>query len=62
MWMMGTLSLPTGREQEEIVRHIEKASAHLRKIEGAVSAAVSRLIEYRCALITNAVTGKIKVV
>ena len=54
--------LPTQREQEKIVEYIHKETAKIDALRAKNMAAVKKLKEYRTALITNAVTGKIKVV
>jgi type I restriction enzyme, S subunit len=53
--------LPPKAEQEEISRFLEKVSAGTALAESRVRDAIGKLKEYRAALITNAVTGKIDV-
>ena len=54
--------LPSISQQEQIVKHLETEVGSISEISGKVSDVVAKLKEYRTALITNAVTGKIKVV
>jgi type I restriction enzyme S subunit len=54
--------LPPLEEQKEIVGHIRNNVSRIEAVSGHVQDAIDRLKEYRTALITNAVTGKIKVV
>lgn len=56
------MCVPPEEEQTKIVEFLEKEIVKFDKMEKAVQEAVSKLKEYRIALITNAVTGKIKVV
>lgn len=55
------IPIPDLDEQKEIVQYLDKKSfevdAHAKKVEQAVT----KLLEYRSSLITNAVTGKIDV-
>lgn len=51
---------PTG-EQELIAEHIDGSCAKIDVLAGKVNVAIERLQEYRSALITAAVTGKIDV-
>ncbi len=44
-----------------IVEYLEQFGARLHRIVGAITSAIEHLTEYRSALITNAVTGKIDV-
>lgn len=53
--------LPSVKEQELIVAKLEKQTAKIDKLEAAVTEAISRLAEYRSALITAATTGQIDV-
>jgi len=55
------LLIPPLREQEEIVDHIEAASARLDALIAKVREGLETLGEYRTALIAAAVTGKIDV-
>jgi type I restriction enzyme S subunit len=52
---------PPKKEQEAIVSYLEKHVGELNKMAEKVEAAVTRLTEYRTALITAATTGKIDV-
>ena len=54
--------LPSISQQEQIVKHLETEVGNISEISGKVTDVVAKLKEYRTALITNAVTGKIKVV
>ena len=53
--------IPAKAEQELIVNHIKNEEKLFRDLKKKVQAIVFHLKEYRTALITNAVTGKIKV-
>lgn len=55
------IALPSFKEQENIVSFLENSLEELDAVESKVESAISRLTEYRTALITNAVTGKIDV-
>jgi type I restriction enzyme S subunit len=55
------LPVPPSDEQEEIVRTIYELTTRLDGQRRAVESVIDRLREYRSALITNAVTGKIDV-
>lgn len=55
------LPVPPSEEQEEIVRNIHDLTTRLDGQRKAVDSVIDRLREYRSALITNAVTGKIDV-
>jgi type I restriction enzyme S subunit len=48
-------------EQEQIARYLDKEETRLRALIGSVNNAIDRLLEYRTALISAAVTGKIDV-
>lgn len=48
-------------EQLAIAAYLDMETVKLDALVGKVAAAVERLQEYRCALITAAVTGKIRV-
>jgi type I restriction enzyme S subunit len=48
-------------EQAEISRVLEREQSELDTLEEKVSNVIQYLREYRSALITNAVTGQIKV-
>lgn len=56
-----TISLPPLREQRSIADYLDQETARIDQMVGAVEAAIERLLEYRTALITAAVTGKIDV-
>ena len=53
--------VPNRAEQDAIVANISRREAELRQAQFLVERAISCLGEYRSALITNAVTGKIDV-
>jgi len=53
--------VPPSSEQIEIVDWIDRASIRVNSVYVSVERAIERLSEYRAALITNAVTGKIDV-
>lgn len=55
------LPLPPRDEQAAIVRFISEHSSEIDPMATKVTLAIERLLEYRSALITNAVTGKIDV-
>jgi type I restriction enzyme S subunit len=55
------IPLPPDDEQHRIILYLKNNIAHLRRVTTAVEMAIQRLLEYRSALITNAVTGKIDV-
>ncbi len=55
------IPLPPSEEQDKIVDHVSTENVHLDKVSSKVNAAIQSLEEYRSALITNAVTGQIKV-
>jgi type I restriction enzyme S subunit len=54
-------AIPSVKEQEAIVRHLDEEVAKIGEMHGKVETAIDRLQEYRSALITAAVTGKIDV-
>jgi type I restriction enzyme S subunit len=54
-------TLPPLSEQEEIIQYVDKNLGYIDVVETKVNGAIARLEEYRSALITNAVTGQIKV-
>lgn len=58
-----SLAIPTPpyKEQETIVESLVKSTKEIDKATQIINSAVTRIKEYRSALITNAVTGKIKV-
>ncbi|XHX75872.1 MAG: hypothetical protein RBJ76_15615 [Stenomitos frigidus ULC029] len=55
------LALPPKSEQKAIESYLRTAIATVEPMEDKTNQAISRLQEYRTALITNAVTGKIDV-
>ena len=55
------LPVPPADEQEEIVQKIHALTVQLDGQRTDVESVIDRLSEYRAALITNAVTGKIGV-
>jgi len=55
------LPIPPVDEQAAIVDHLETETEKLDKLAAKVETAIDRLTEYRQALITSAVTGKIDV-
>jgi type I restriction enzyme S subunit len=56
-----TIVLPPMEEQEAITRHLQRETDQLDAVATKVEEAIERLREYRSALITSAVTGKIDV-
>lgn len=56
-----TFSLPPRHEQDEIVIHLNDRCARLDRLVLEANAVIAVLREYRSALITDAVTGKIDV-
>lgn len=56
-----TFSLPPRAEQDEIVGHLDERCAGLDALINKANAVIEVLREYRAALITDAVTGKIDV-
>ena len=55
------VAVPPNREQHAIVAFLDRETARLDELTGQVENAIERLQEYRTALITAAVTGKIDV-
>lgn len=55
------LPLPPLREQHQILERLAMESAKLDTLVGRIGEAIDRLLEYRTALISAAVTGKIDV-
>lgn len=53
--------LPPPHEQREISRYLAERASHIDRLASIVATGVQRLQEYRTALITAAVTGKIDV-
>ncbi|MFP4098422.1 MAG: restriction endonuclease subunit S [Alphaproteobacteria bacterium] len=58
LWM----AIPPISEQREIAAYLDMKTAEIDAAKNKITAAIERLREYRTALITHAVTGKIKVV
>ena len=56
-----TLATPLLTEQEEIAKYLDQKTSEIALQKAKVQEAIDRLKEYRTALITNAVTGKIDV-
>lgn len=63
MGVIGNLNilLPPLSEQREIARFLDEKKNEIDSASEMVTLAITRLKEYRTAIITNAVTGKIKV-
>jgi type I restriction enzyme S subunit len=55
------LAFPEPREQLKVVEHLKDKIHQVSSIEKKTADAIEKLKEYRSALITNAVTGKIDV-
>lgn len=55
------IGIPDAKEQKLIADYLDKTTAELDSMTTAVEAAIDRLVEYRQAVITSAVTGKIDV-
>lgn len=55
------IALPSLDEQIEICRHVDTIERHIRRQTEKALSVIDKLQEYRSALITNAVTGKIDV-
>lgn len=55
------MSLPTMEEQAAIADYLDQETAKIDRLCDTVNQTIGRLKEYRTALITQAVTGKIKV-
>ena len=55
------LPVPPRAEQDEIVGEVARISSRIDKMVSTVTDAIAKLQEYRAALITNAVTGRINV-
>lgn len=55
------IAVPPLDEQIKIIDHIQTSTSRIDEITGKITSAILKLKEYRSALITNAVTGKIKV-
>jgi type I restriction enzyme S subunit len=53
--------LPPVKEQEKIVDVIQKSKSHIDRLEDLLNQSMEKLHEYRTALISSAVTGKIDV-
>ena len=56
------VALPPLAEQTAIADYLDTQTAHIDCLSQKVEQAIGRLKEYRTALITQAVTGKIKVI
>lgn len=54
------VSFPSQAEQQEIVDECTKVRQHFSDLEGRINLSIEKLTEYRAALVTSAVTGKIK--
>ncbi|MCY3911442.1 MAG: restriction endonuclease subunit S [bacterium] len=54
-------AIPPLREQEAIIAHVDAIEERIKRLSETVGTAIERLQEYRTALITAAVTGKIDV-
>jgi type I restriction enzyme, S subunit len=52
---------PSVEEQEKIVVYLDKEIKRLDDLKARVGTAIERLREYRAALVSSAVTGKIQV-
>jgi len=61
LWKRVQLFLPPASEQAKIVVHLDRETAKIDSLIAKVSEAIERLKEYRTALISAAVTGKIDV-
>lgn len=55
------IALPTKEEQDNIADYLDQETAKIDRLCETVNQTIGRLKEYRTALITQAVTGKIKV-
>lgn len=55
------LTVPPLAEQSAIAAYLDRETARIDQLTGKVETAIARLTEYRQALITSAVTGKIDV-
>lgn len=53
--------VPPLHEQNDIISEVQKVSSRIEKMKNSVNSAILKLHEYRSALITNAVTGKVDV-
>ena len=56
-----TIGLPPLDKQDAIIKYLDKKTVEINLQKAKVQEAIERLKEYRTALITNAVTGKIDV-
>ena len=63
MGVIQNLAVPTGKtdEQAAIATYLDRETTRIDKLVEKVEVAITRLQEYRTALITAAVTGKIKI-
>ena len=57
----GKVPVPPVEEQRAIAAHLDRETARLRQLAAKVKESVQRLREYRAALITAAVTGRVRV-
>jgi type I restriction enzyme S subunit len=55
------LALPSKNERKEICKHLERETDKIDRLISRTDIAITRLTEFRQALITSAVTGKIDV-
>lgn len=55
------VAMPSETEQTAIAHYLDKETAKIDRLQAKIAESVARLKEYRSALITQAVTGKIKV-
>lgn len=60
-WRELNVPMPSLDEQQEIIRAIDAGILDIDKSAGLVQRAISRLTEYRSAIITKAVTGELEV-
>ena len=56
------IAFPPYNEQQQIVAHIELKHQHLDETSSKIGKEIELLLEYRTALISEVVTGKIKVI
>jgi restriction endonuclease S subunit len=59
--MRFAIPLPPSEEQDAIVDFLDSESSKIDRIINKIEVAIAKLSEYRTALITAAVTGKIDV-
>jgi type I restriction enzyme S subunit len=55
------MTVPPKQEAEEIAKHIDIKLAYYARIENKINDVIARLQEYRAALISSVVTGKVQV-